>query len=397
MPNLHTDKDCCGCSACASVCQHNAITMAPDSIGFKYPEINPSLCVDCKLCEKVCSFNNDYKTPQNFSQPIPYGVRMKDIEEVMKSRSGGAFVAFSDFILDKGGIIYGAGFKDHLVVAHKRAITKEERDEFRGSKYVQSDLDGIFRQVKDDLSNGFWVMFSGTACQVSGLQSFLPDKLKQKLITVDIVCHGVPAPKIWEDYLKYVEEKEKMDVVSVDFRDKKNFGWKAHKESLTLQNLKTGEEKTISTDIFTFLFYQHIMLRPSCAECKYCNVRRPADLTLADFWGWEKTGSCINDDNKGLSLVLVNTPAGKKIFENVKHRFDIINPKLEDCVQPNLKSPTKPDIRYKNFQSDYENKGFQYILQKYGNVSTSYKIKNIASRLKRRFLKVIKKMSNPSN
>ena len=136
--------------------------MEPDTLGFLYPKVNESKCIDCGLCEKVCQFNDNYDKSQNLSTPDVYGARHKDINEVMRSRSGAAFVAISDYILEQGGIVYGCGYKGHFRVVHKRATTKEVRDEFRGSKYVQSDLTGIYRQVKEDLKHGLTVLFSGT-------------------------------------------------------------------------------------------------------------------------------------------------------------------------------------------------------------------------------------------
>lgn len=376
MPRLKVGNECCGCTACAAVCPQDAINMTPDAMGFKYPKVDYNKCIECGLCEKTCSFTDDYKTPGNFSQPIPYGVRLKDIGQLMESRSGGAFMAFSDWILKKGGIIYGCGYKDHFVVTHKRAKSAEERDAFRGSKYVQSDLEGVFRSVKEDLRQGLWVLFSGTPCQTSGLSSYIPDKLKEKLVIIDIVCHSVPGPKIWEDYLKYIEKKEKMTVIDVDFRDKKKFGWKAHKETLTLQNKKNGEEKTLSTNTYTFLFHQNILFRPSCANCKFCNLRRPSDLTLADFWGWEKTDKKINEDDRGISLVLINTIKGKTIFEETLSFFNTIKPQLNDCMQNHLKHPSTFNPLHEQFKIDYEKKGFDYVLKKYGNVSLKYHIKS---------------------
>ena len=181
--------------------------MEPDALGFLYPKVDESKCVDCGLCERVCQFNGHYDRSLNLLQPIAYAARHKDISEVMKSRSGAAFVAISDYILKQGGVVYGAGYKDHFRVAHKRAATKEERDEFRGSKYVQSDMTGVFRQVKEDLKNGLTVLFSGTPCQTSGLNAFVGKKLRENLYLVDIVCHGVPGPYIWRDYLEYLEKK----------------------------------------------------------------------------------------------------------------------------------------------------------------------------------------------
>lgn len=231
MIRIEDPSDCCGCTACASVCKHEAIRMEPDALGFLYPRVDETKCVECGLCEKVCAFNENYDRSLNLPKPEAYAARHKDMNEIMRSRSGAAFVAISDYVLEQGGVVYGAGYKDHFRVAHKRAITKEERDEFRGSKYVQSDLTGVFKQVQQDLKEGLIVLFSGTPCQTAGLNSYIGKKLRERLILVDIVCHGVPGPLVWRDYLAYLEKKQG-DVISVvNFRDKEEFGWKAHRET----------------------------------------------------------------------------------------------------------------------------------------------------------------------
>lgn len=231
MINIERQSDCCGCTACASVCPHYAISMVPDALGFLYPKVDESKCVECGLCEKVCQFNDHYDISLNMPKPLAYAVRHKDMSEVMKSRSGAAFVAISDYVIENGGVVYGAGYKDHFRVAHKRATTKSERDEFRGSKYVQSDLTGIFRMVKKDLKDGLYVLFSGTPCQTAGLNAYIGKKLRQHLLLIDIVCHGVPGPFLWRDYIAYLEKKQGDTLSVVNFRDKEKFGWKAHVES----------------------------------------------------------------------------------------------------------------------------------------------------------------------
>lgn len=236
MIRINDPADCCGCTACASVCNHDAITMEPDALGFLYPKVDESRCTDCGLCEKVCAFNNNYDTSLNLPKPDAYAARHKDMDEIMKSRSGAAFAAISDYILEQGGVVYGAGYKDHFRVAHKRATTKEERDEFRGSKYVQSDLSGVFRLIKQDLKNGLTVLFSGTPCQTSGLNSYVGKKLRENLVLIDIVCHGVPSPYIWRDYIAYLEKNQGAPIVWVNFRDKQKYGWAAHHETFKFKN-----------------------------------------------------------------------------------------------------------------------------------------------------------------
>ena len=359
MIDIKNPADCCGCTACASICAHDAITMKPDTLGFLYPEVDKDKCVDCGLCEKVCAFNDHYDTSLNLDKPLAYAARHKDMEEMETSRSGAAFIAISDYILEQGGVVYGAGYTDHFRVVHKRATTKEERNEFKGSKYVQSDMTGVFRQVKKDLRDGLTVLFSGTPCQTSGLHSYVGKRLRENLFLVDIVCHGVPSPFMWRDYIAYLEKKQGAPIVWVNFRDKQKYGWKAHRETFKFKN---GGGKMS----FTFLFYKHIMFRKSCGSCHFCNTKRPSDITIADFWGWEKTDPKFNADNKGCSLVLVNTEKGRKLFEAVKDRMNTVPAELENCLQPNMRHPSVIHPKRDQFEKEYAKKGFKYVYFKYG-------------------------------
>lgn len=236
MIQITDPADCCGCTACASICAHEAITMKPDALGFLYPEAEKDKCVDCGLCDQVCAFHDHYDTSLNLPQPLAYAARHKDMAEVETSRSGAAFIAISDYILEQGGVVYGAGYADHFRVVHKRATTKEERNEFKGSKYVQSDMNTVFRQVKQDLRDGLTVLFSGTPCQTAGLHSYVGKRLREQLLLVDIVCHGVPSPYVWRDYLAYLEKKQGSPIVWVNFRDKQLFGWNSHRETFKFKS-----------------------------------------------------------------------------------------------------------------------------------------------------------------
>lgn len=379
MIQIKDPKDCCGCTACASICAHDAITMKPDALGFLYPEADLSKCTNCGLCEKVCAFNDNYDRTLNLSTPEVYGARHKNMQEVETSRSGAAFIAISDFILKQGGVVYGAGYADHFRVVHKRATTMEERDEFKGSKYVQSDLTGVFRQVKKDLKDGMVVLFSGTPCQTSGLNSYIGKKLRENLYLVDIVCHGVPSPYLWRDYIKYLEESQGDEIVWVNFRDKQKFGWSAHRETFKFRGGKMMW--------FTKTFYQHIMFRHSCGNCHFCNTQRPSDITIADFWGWQKTDTEINKDDKGLSLILVNTEKGRRLFEGVKDDLQVVHANLEDCLQPNLQHPSQIHKKRMRFEKDYARKGFKYIYEKdYDKVCL---LRRVASKIKRILLRII--------
>lgn len=383
MIQIKDSADCCGCTACASICSHDAITMQPDVMGFLYPVVDETKCTDCGLCEKVCSFNAHYDTSLNLQQPDAYAARHKDMDEVETSRSGAAFIAISDWILKQGGAVYGAGYTDHFRVVHKRATTKEERNEFKGSKYVQSDLTGVFRQVKKDLKSGMIVLFSGTPCQTSGLNSYVGRKLRENLYLVDILCHGVPGPYLWRDYLTYLENKQGEKICRVNFRDKQAFGWAAHRE--TFKFTKGGGDESI----FAYLFYQHIMFRHSCGKCHFCNTKRPSDITIADFWGWEKTDLNLNKDNKGVSLVLVNTEKGRRLFETAKKDLNVIPAELGNCLQPNLIHPTKIHSKRMAFEHDFDKHGFEYVMKRYGNVGWRYNVTSFPYRLRNMLQKYI--------
>lgn len=385
MIEIKNPADCCGCTACASICAHDAITMKPDALGFLYPEVDKDKCVNCGLCEKVCAFNDHYDKSLNLEKPLAYGARHKDMNEVETSRSGAAFIAISDYILEQGGVVYGAGYTDHFRVVHKRATTKEERDEFKGSKYVQSDMTGVFRQVKKDLRDGLTVLFSGTPCQTSGLNSYVGKRLRENLFLVDIVCHGVPSPYMWRDYIAYLEKKQGSPIVWVNFRDKQKYGWAAHHETFKFKN---GGGKMS----FTYLFYKHIMFRKSCGNCHFTNIKRPSDITIADFWGWENTDSAFNADNKGVSLVLLNTGKGRKLFDAVQDRMNTIPAELDKCLQPNMQHPSEMHPQSEKFFSDYTRKGFKYVMWKYGENYPPTFLRKKSKRLLDKIKRFIKKM-----
>lgn len=361
-------EDCCGCTACANICPKSAIAMQPDGLGFLYPVIDDAKCIKCGLCKKVCAFNADYDKNDNFEEPYVYAVRHKDINEIVTSRSGAVFVALSDWILANNGVIYGVGYTGHFRVVHKRAVNKPERDEFKGSKYVQSDLKDIFKQVKRDLQNDIFVLFSGTPCQVAGLKSFLTlSRIEtEKLYLIDIVCHGVPSPYFWRDYIKYIENKKKQKVIAVDFRNKSKFGWTAHKESFQFEDTYTYT--------YTYTFYQHIMFRRSCGICHFTNLQRPSDITIGDFWGWQKVDPEFNADDKGVSLVLINTLKGQKLFEEIKEDIHYIQTDTQHCLQPNLQHPSVIHPKRNDFEKDYIRHGFVYVAKKYGNLGWKYEV-----------------------
>ena len=375
MRMLQKNQECCGCGVCAIMCPKSAIKMIPDDLGFLYPIIDHSICINCGLCERICHFKqaDRYKSK---AEPSFWAVRNKDIDELSKSRSGSAFSAFSDYILEHDGVVYGAAFNDDFKVIHKRAVTKDERDLMRGSKYVQSDSSIILKDIIADLKKGHTVLYSGTGCQVAGVKSCVPNSYQERLFTVDIVCHGVPSPKLFNDYIEYCKKKYGKEISKFEFRDKTRVGWSGHEESLTFS---TGGKHY--DNIYTKIFYSNAFFRDSCYNCPYASIFRTSDITLADYWGWEKIDSSFNSDNKGCSLVLVNTIKGESLFEKVSDSLSTIKTTKELSLQRNLKEPTPMPIIRDVYIKYFLNHSFDCFVKRYINVTLLNRFRNLINKI----------------
>ncbi|MEE1060396.1 MAG: Coenzyme F420 hydrogenase/dehydrogenase, beta subunit C-terminal domain [Ruminococcus sp.] len=377
MINLFSSKDrCCGCAACASVCPKNAIIMKNDASGFAYPEVNSDLCVDCGMCKKVCPFGCDKAEAEKYESNV-YAVLNKDEKIRRKSSSGGFFSTLANEIVEKKGVVYGAVFDDDFKVQHIRGTDVEKIALMRGSKYVQSDMTGVFPQIKMDLNDGKKVLFTGTGCQVAGLKKYL-GKDFENLITVDIVCHGVPSQKHFDGYKAMLEKKYGSELKSFSFRTKKLKGEIQDIEAV-FKNGKCYSEYPDADD-FRCMFSKNYTLRPSCFVCPYATDRRVGDITIGDFWGIEKTMPEFKNP-LGNSLAVVSTDKGKKLFESVKNQIEIRKSSMENALQPSLVKPaTKPD-NYDEFTADFEACGFEYVSKKYKLVPTMKKIKRKIKKL----------------
>ncbi len=372
---LNNKTECCGCGACEKICPSSAIEMQPDTLGFLYPQVDSTVCVNCGLCDRICNFIHPelYKSKE---EPSFWAARHNELGEISKSRSGAVFAAISDYILDNEGIVYGAAYDSSLRVVHKRAGNRDERDTFRGSKYVQSDLRKVYSQIITDLKSGNNILFSGTGCQVAGIKSFVPIKYQKNLYTVDVVCHGAPSPTLFHDYLDYCKKQFKKDVLKFEFRDKTRVGWSGHEESILL---KSG--KKMYSNIFTRLFYTNVFFRDSCYECPYASIYRTSDITLADYWGWEQLDPSFNSDNKGCSLVLVNTIKGQDLFFRLSGVLTTKKTTKEQSLQRNLKNPTSSPTIRKEMIDYYINHSFDKLVKKYINVSMKNRVLNMLKRI----------------
>lgn len=363
---------CCGCEACTQKCPKQCISMNEDSEGFLYPNVDLEKCVDCGLCEKVCPYlkEKDSKEPL-----ISYGAINVHNEVRQESSSGGVFTAIANKVISDGGVAFGAQYDENWNVVHQFAETIDDCRAFRGSKYVQSRIGDTYKQVEFFLREGRSVLFSGTPCQISALKNFLC-KDYDNLVLVDIVCHGVPSPRIWKEYLQSLNLHQ---ISSISHKDKST-GWRSY--SFTIQDDR-GEivfKEKASDNKFLSAFIDNLILRPSCFSCPAKSGRSGADITLADFWGVEHIIPQI-DDNKGISFISCNSERGKNIIEGLDLNLATtdyqLSIKYNSCM---VKSTPEPAERAK-FWVDYSEKGINALLTR------KKKSQSIIKRIIKRLLK----------
>lgn len=379
-------NECCGCTACANACPCNAITMVEDEEGFKYPEINQDLCVECGKCKAVCQIHS-LKVEKEI-EPVVYAAQNADDETRAKSTSGGMFSVFANKVLEEKGVIYGVRYTDDFTVVHDRAETLEEYAKFRGSKYVQSDLSDCFTQIKNDLKNGRKVLFTGTPCQIAGLKTFLGDKANSdQIVLCEIICHGAPSPKLFKDHIKLLESERGSKVVDYKNRSKVA-GWHGHNEHVFFENGK-NEYKTKLSQLHKDMFYAHLTIRPACYACKHTGFPRSADISIADYWGIENFMPDF-DDNKGTSMLVLNTQKAVDLYNDVKENLVCRESNLKDAFFDNHKKPAKMNVNRDNFWRDYQKNGYLFVAQKYSQYTT-------VGRIKRQTKIILKELSKKLN
>lgn len=332
-------KYCCGCSACFSVCPKNAIAMQEDTEGFVFPQINQKLCVECGLCRKICNFQNRIAYSVDHQA---YAAVTKDKFLLMKSSSGGIFATLAKEFIKSGGYVSGAVYDQKFRVQHIVSNSISDIYRMQGSKYVQSMSGTVFSQVRELLDAGEHVMFSGTPCQVDGLYGFL-QKDYENLYTIDIVCHGVPSNQLFQKYLEF-EEKKHGKIEVIKFRDKQ-YGWGTN-GIIKFKNYKKKINSASSE--YYYLFNEGSVFRDACYSCKYAGLDRPADITLGDYWGIEKTDFELLktnhlDEKKGISLILSNSLKGSKLLELCQESICLYQstPEKVSKYNHNLNVPSK--------------------------------------------------------
>lgn len=364
MIGLKEKNKCCGCTACKNICPKKAIVMIQDEKGFFYPNVNKKLCINCGLCNKVCPV---LQKQQNHSNNIDvYAAMNKDSKIRLNSSSGGIFTLLAENIIKKDGVVFGVEFDNNFCAKHTYIEKIEDIEKYRGSKYMQSDVQNSYFKVKEFLEQDRYVLFTGTPCQVEGLQTFLMKKY-DKLYTQDIICHGVPSVNVWNKYLSFRKSIDKQNnLENVKFRSKKNSGWNNYEISFKYDNKEIFINH--NDDLFMKIFLSDIALRDCCYKCKFKKKYRKSDILVADFWGIEETFPEMNDE-KGISLVMINSKKGKELFKEIKEKLEYKKVEFENAIKhnPSMLKSAQYNKYTEEFFSNLEEMEFEELIDKYLN------------------------------
>ena len=378
-------EECCGCSACQQICPRHCITMEPDNEGFLYPQTDIKKCIGCHLCETVCPVRHSER------ERIPievYAAYNKDEHIRSISSSGGLFTVVAEEVIKRGGIVFGVRFDEEWNAVFDYTKEVDDLQLFRGSKYVQAYMGDAYKNVRFFLEQGILVLFTGTPCQISGLKSFLRKGYKH-LILLDLICEGVPSPKVWQKYLH--EEKDKQSKIYfsssketyikyLSFRNKE-FGWKQF--GFVLQLASKSHEKIVNANInrsSTYLqaLFNYLDLRPICYECPFKGCRSQSDITIADYWGINYLHPEMDDD-KGTSMVYINTLNGRDFFPFSD--VHLLKTNYEEAFHyNNIVTSVKKHPNRDKFYNNIDKK--KSIIKWLGNCTfpLSYKIKELAKK-----------------
>ena len=357
-------NNCTACAACFNVCSMEAIKMIENEEGFLFPKIDFSKCIECMQCEYVCPVLNKNNISDIKQTNIAYYGWHKDDRIRKLSSSGGIFSSIADYVLNNNGVIFGAVYDSSEGMVLHRSSLQTELHFMRKSKYVQSYIGNTFSVAKQLLDDGKFVLFTGTPCQIDGLQNFLGGKYN-RLITLDFICHGVPPMRLLRDNLSYLEKKYKIKITHFDFRPKIEkwafdyFLIYTISKSLFIRNNKAIKIPWLHDPFFNG-FIKNLTLRVCCYNCRYSQSQHKTDLTVADFWGYQDFDKNILDE-RGISLVLANTEEGNKLLSNIINKSAVLNSLDWKYVEYvfKIKNPEKYNLKKRNaFFSDYTRFGY---------------------------------------
>lgn len=355
---------CTGCGACNNICPKNSISMLEDEEGFLYPNINKNSCIKCNMCEKVCPVLNRIDETNNYKKPYVYAAWSLDEKVRFNSTSGGIFTELAKGILSDNGYVVGARYNKKNIVEHYIIDKIKHIAILRQSKYIQSNIGLIFKDVRDLLDRGNKVLFVGSPCEVSGLLNFLRRKY-ENLIVVDFVCRGTNSPKVYRKYLNSLENKYKSKVKKVWFKNK-TYGWNRFSTKIIFENGKHYIKDRYNDSFMRGYIEHNLYMRRCCENCMYKSLPRISDITLADFWGIGNSSPKLDED-KGTSLVIINSDKGKKLFEDIGDSIFSKKSSMEVALKGNhcILNSIKANPRRTEFFEEIDNTPFEKLIKRY--------------------------------
>lgn len=359
---INDKRMCTGCGACANICPRQCITMMADDEGFLYPQVNMEECIQCGLCTKYCPVLHPICGGSNYEKKA-YAAQSKNEDVRFRSTSGGAFSALASYVLSQNGYVCGAGYGEDNLVMHCIESTPEGLERLRQSKYVQSEIGTVYRELEKLLKQGIMVLFCGTPCQAAGFQNYLKTEY-ENLLLIDLICRGINSPKAYQYWLKELEEDENSKIVKVWFKYKAH-GWKDSPQCTKI-DFQNGNEKVLYRKGNTYMrgyLTANLFVRPSCSDCRFKGENRPSDITLADCWGADST----IDDDKGTSLIIVNSQKGEKFWKCAKDKMVYTEYDFKTIISNNISyyNSIKLNKRRKRFYKKLDHKKFSSLVMPY--------------------------------
>ena len=349
-------ENCCGCGLCMELCPARSSGMERDEEGFDYPSVGQADCVHCGLCTSLCPMKTE-RPAGNTNRYL--GAKALSEELRVRSSSGGFFPVLAAHIIEQGGVVFGAAFDEDFVLTHQAVHSVPELQKLVATKYIQSSQKEVYGELKAALSEGKWVLYSGTPCQCEGILQYVKNSRlsSEKLILMDLVCYGVPSPGLWQDYVRYLEKKYNGKLTDYRFRDKSQ-----RNHGRSVRNEIGGNQciRPLSEDLYCALYFKNYSIRPSCHRCPFTTVNRNTDITAGDFWGIEHVRPEF-DDAKGTSMVILHTKKAERIWDEISSEFDWFACEEGDVLQdeqPRLRMPTAPAPKRKLFYFLYRHLSF---------------------------------------
>lgn len=370
IPILYQNKeDCCGCKACANACPTDAISFEEDEYGFFYPKIDDNKCIRCGKCVQTCDFQKrDGGVIKNYPLHC-YAAVNKNKSILKRSTSGGVFSALADIVFEDGGVVFGCVFDENLNPKHVMAENMDQLEPMHGSKYVQSDAGFTYRQVKELLEKGRTVLYSGTPCQIAGLYSFLGKSKTERLLTAELVCHGVPSAEMFHRYISFLEKKRSAKISNYKFRSKE-YGWGIrncmYDQTYTESNGKKGSIPSF-VSAYMVNYRRNNLHRSGCYQCPYATSKRTADFTMGDFWGFGSVGA-KSEYKRGLSIFLMNTEKAAALYPQLAQRLNLEEINDIDAAihtNGNLFRPSPKGEQYDRIMESYVNGTFEKLLEEH--------------------------------